>query len=166
VASRRTLVRGGITLAVLAAMAAAMVVSPAGAHITTFGHLKKHVKKIAKQEATKVFDSKIGPATAPLQEEADLLYATVNNAGVGGVTLVHGRGVTQVLSFAATIVEFNRSVTDCTANATYGGNPTNDAFASVEYGSEPDRINVWLTDASGNLVFGTGEMFHLIVVCP
>ena len=53
-AQRRTLVRGGITLAVLAALAGAMVVAPAGAHVTSkFGHLKKHIKKIAKQEANK-----------------------------------------------------------------------------------------------------------------
>jgi hypothetical protein len=166
VASRRTLVRGGITLAVLAAMAAAMVVSPAGAHITTFGHVKKHIKKIAKKEATTVFDSKIGPATAPFQEEADLLYATVNNAGVGGATLVHGRGVTEVIPFAATVVVFERPVNNCTPTVTYGGDPNDGMSASVEYGTDPNRLTVWLFDDTGTFVFGTGVMFHLIVVCP
>jgi hypothetical protein len=59
-AGKRSLVRGGITLAVLAALAAAMVVAPAGAHVTgKFGHLKKHMKQVA----TKVFNQKIGSAT-------------------------------------------------------------------------------------------------------
>lgn len=157
--------RGAVSLAILVGLGAALVASPAGAH---FLHPSKgQVKKVAKKEATKVFNQKIGPATAPFQTEADLMYATVNNAGAAGATLVHGRGVTAVIPFVATIVEFNQTVTDCTATATYAGNPTNDTFASVEYSStNPNHLIVWLIDDTGALVSGTGEMFHLIVVCP
>jgi hypothetical protein len=82
-AGKRSLVRGGITLAVLAALAAAMVVAPAGAHVTgKFGHLKKHIKRIAKKQATQVFNQKIGPATANLQTACSdgsvSAYAVIN----------------------------------------------------------------------------------------
>lgn len=59
-AGKRSLVRGGITLAVLAALAGGMVMAPAGAHVTgKFAHLKKHMRQVAK----KVFNQKIGSAS-------------------------------------------------------------------------------------------------------
>jgi hypothetical protein len=76
-AAKRSLVRGGITLAVLAALAGAMVVAPAGAHVTgKFGHLKKHIKKIA----NKTFDQKIGPATEPFLKKPDNIAVAQQNA--------------------------------------------------------------------------------------
>ena len=156
--------RGAVSLAVLVGLGAALVASPAGAH---FLHPSKaQVKKVAKKEATKVFDQKIGPATAPFQEEADLLYATVNNAGASGVTLVHGRGVTELIPFVATVMRFNRPVNNCAATATYAGDPNDGMSASVEYGNDPDQLNVWLFNDAGNFVSGAGFMFHVIVVCP
>jgi hypothetical protein len=68
VAQRRTLVRGGITLALLAALAGAMVVAPAGAHVTgKFAHLKKHMRQVAK----KVFNQKIGSASVANADQLD-----------------------------------------------------------------------------------------------
>jgi hypothetical protein len=163
VKSRRTW-RGVLTLALVGGLSAALIVSPVGA---AFNPTRAKIKKIAKKEATKVFNEKIGPATAPFQEEADLLYGTINNAGATGVTLVHGRGITQVIPFVATIVEFERPVNNCTPTATYGGDPNDGMSASVEYDSvNPNRLIVWLFDEFGNFVSGTGVMFHMIVVCP
>jgi hypothetical protein len=58
-------VRPVLVLAVLGAFAAAMVISPASAHITTFGHLKKHIKriakKVAKKQATTIVQTTVGP---------------------------------------------------------------------------------------------------------
>jgi hypothetical protein len=67
-ARKRSLVRGGITLAVLAALAGAMVVAPAGAHVTSkFGHLKKHMTQVA----NKVFNQKITTAKAGDADKLD-----------------------------------------------------------------------------------------------
>ena len=74
--AKRSLVRGGITLAVLAGLAAAMVVAPAGAHVTgKFGHLKKHIKQISKKQANQVFNQNIGPATAPFLKKTESVVA-------------------------------------------------------------------------------------------
>jgi hypothetical protein len=47
--ARKPWLRGVVTLGLVGAVAASLLISPAGAHITTFGHLKKHIKKIANQ---------------------------------------------------------------------------------------------------------------------
>jgi hypothetical protein len=91
VAQRRTLVRGGITLAVLAALAGAMVVAPAGAHVTSkFGHLKKHIKKIAKQEANK--------AVAADNAAAEGIFASFQD---GPVDIPNGGGTIASLNVPA-----------------------------------------------------------------
>ena len=162
---RTSLVRGLVALAVLGALASAMIVAPAGAHVTgKFGHLKKHINQIAKKQANQVFDSKIGPATAPFQAKSDLLFAVVDSAGVNPV-LVNGRGVTGLIGFVATIVTFNRNVNNCAATATYEGGP-DDTYAEVEYDTDPNELLVWLEDDTGAFVSGAGTSFHLIVICP
>jgi hypothetical protein len=50
---RGTWIRGTVTLGVIGVLAAAMLISPAGAHLGKFGHLKSHIKKIAKKVAQK-----------------------------------------------------------------------------------------------------------------
>jgi hypothetical protein len=50
---RRTWLRGGITLGVVGIVAAALLMSPAGAHIDGWPHLKGHIKKIATRIAKK-----------------------------------------------------------------------------------------------------------------
>ena len=162
---RTSLVRGIVALAVLGALASAMIVAPAGAHVTgKFGHLKKHINKIATKQANQVFDSKIGPATAPFQLESDLLFAVVDSPGVNPV-LLSGRGVTELIGFVGTVVEFNRNVSNCAATASYGEGP-DDTYAEVQYDTDPTRLIVWLEDDTGAFVSGAGTSFHLIVVCP
>ena len=66
-------IRGAVSLAVLAGLAAALIASPATAH---FLHPSKaQVKKVAKKVATKVFNSKIGGASVANA-------AAVNGVGV------------------------------------------------------------------------------------
>jgi hypothetical protein len=162
-ARNRTLTRGAVVLAVLGLTAGALIAGPAGA---AFNPTRAKIKKIANKQATKVFDSKIGPATAPFEEEADLLYATVNNAGAAGVTLVQGRGVTAVTPFVATILDFERPVNNCAATATYAGSPNDDVWATVQAGGNDSQLYVWLIDDAGALQSGAGMMFHLILLCP
>jgi hypothetical protein len=54
-----------LTLGLVGAVAASLLISPAGAHITTFGHLKGHIKKIARKvarrEARTIVTTTIGP---------------------------------------------------------------------------------------------------------
>jgi hypothetical protein len=163
---RASLVRGLVALAVLGALASAMIVAPAGAHVTRkFGHLKKHINQIATKQANQVFDSKIGPATAPFQAKSDLLFAVVTNAGSATAALVRSRGATGVGAFFVTDVSFNRAVNNCawTATAEEGVNNTTNAIA--ELGGDNNTIRVTLTDDAGGLVLGAGETFHLVVVC-
>jgi hypothetical protein len=162
---RTSLVRGLVALAVLGALAGAMIVSPVGAAAPlTKAKVKKIATKIATKTANNVFDSKIGPATAPFQAKSDLLFAVVDSAGVNPV-LVNGRGVTGLIGFVATIVTFNRNVNNCAATATYEGGP-DDTYAEVEYDTDPNELLVWLEDDTGAFVSGAGTSFHLIVICP
>lgn len=62
---RHTWVRGMVTLAVIGGLAGALVASPVGAAFTP---TKAKIKKIAKKEATKVFNSLIGSAIANKQD--------------------------------------------------------------------------------------------------
>jgi hypothetical protein len=86
--------RGAVSLAVLVGLAAALVASPATAH---FLHPSKgQVKKVAKKEATKVFNTKfpgafdeaIAPIEAANQDKcvdgAVLAFATINGSTVTG----------------------------------------------------------------------------------
>ncbi len=65
-----------------------------------------------------------------------------------------------------TVVEFPRPVDNCTATATYGGDPNDDVFAEVQYDANPARLTVWLEDETGAFVSGAGMIFHMIVICP
>jgi hypothetical protein len=47
--ARKPWLRGAIALGVMGAMAASVLISPASAHLGKFGHMKKHIKKIATQ---------------------------------------------------------------------------------------------------------------------
>src|SRR5687767_6108611 len=77
---RRGWLRPVLVLGVLGAFAAAMLISPASAHITTFGHLKKHIKKIAKQvakkQATTIVQTTVGP-TLFIEETEVIRYGLV-----------------------------------------------------------------------------------------
>jgi hypothetical protein len=100
-AAKPSLVRGGITLAILAALAGAMVVAPAGAHVTgKFGHLKKHINKIAKKRANQVFNQKIGPATSGFQPKCSdgsvIAYALINVDAVISAATTGGFATTGV----------------------------------------------------------------------
>jgi hypothetical protein len=76
---KRLWVRGAITLGILVAFAAAMVVAPAGAHITSkFGHLKKHIKKIAKTEANTAANNAVAADNAA----AEGVFASFKNGPV------------------------------------------------------------------------------------
>jgi hypothetical protein len=170
--------RGVVTLGLVGAVAAGMVVAPAGAHLTNkFGHLKKHINQIAKKQANQVFDSKIGSASVAnadkldnldsgdFQKTSDLLFAVVNNAGTATATLVRGRGATGVSAFFVTNVSFNRPINTCawTATSETGGDQT---FATVDPGPDNSTVTVTLFDDTGTVEANTGEVFHLVVVCP
>jgi hypothetical protein len=74
----RTLGRGVAVLAALGLVAGALIVSPVGAAAPV---TKKKVKKIA----TKVFNKKIGPATAPFLKKTDSVVAFQKDS-TGGST--------------------------------------------------------------------------------
>jgi hypothetical protein len=74
--------RGAVSLAVLVGLGAALVASPAGAH---FLHPSKaQVKKVAKKQATKVFNSLFPSASTGLQAKCAngtvLAYALIDDA--------------------------------------------------------------------------------------
>jgi len=52
--------RGVVTLGVVGVVAAALLISPAGAHLGKFGHLKAHIKKIAKKVAKQEAATAVG----------------------------------------------------------------------------------------------------------
>ena len=161
--SRRTLLRGAVTLGLVGAFAAAMVVVPAGAHVTRrLSHLYKHLDKRYVNEGDKAADSNKldGLDSSAFQQEADLLFAVVNNAGDATVQIVRGRGATSVIPFIASIVTFNRPVDTCAWTATAEGNRYAHAVLNAN-----DQIAVFLRDAGGAFVTGVGERFHLVVVC-
>lgn len=88
-------VRPILVLGVLGAFAAAILISPASAHITSFGHLKKHIKKIAKkvakQEATTIVQTTVGPTV--FIEETELLRTGPVTANSGETkTLAEANG--------------------------------------------------------------------------
>jgi hypothetical protein len=92
---RRGWLRPALVLGVLGAFAAAMLISPASAHITTFGHLKKHIKKIAKKvakkEATTIVQTTVGPTV--FIEETELFRSGPVTANSGETeTLVEANG--------------------------------------------------------------------------
>jgi len=71
--------RGALTLALVGGLAAALVTSPVGAAFTP---TKAKIKKIAKKEATKVFNGKIGGAIGGKQDKCAegtvIAYALIN----------------------------------------------------------------------------------------
>jgi hypothetical protein len=74
---KRTLGRGVAVLAALALVAGALIVSPVGAAAPV---TKKKVRKIA----TKVFNKKIGPATAPFEaKSSDIVVFQKDGKGTG-----------------------------------------------------------------------------------
>jgi hypothetical protein len=172
---RASLMRGVVALAILGALAGAMIVSPVGAAAPL---TKAKVKKIAKKEATKVFNSKIGTAKAgdadkldgldsnAFQQTDDLLFAVVTDAGSATASLVRGRGATGVGAFFVTDVSFNRTVNNCAWTATAEEDSDNATNAVAELAIDNSTIRVTLTDDAGNIVLGAGETFHLVVVCP
>jgi hypothetical protein len=58
--ARKPWLRGAIALGVMGAMAASLLISPASAHLGKFGHLKKHMKKIATQRINALVPGMIG----------------------------------------------------------------------------------------------------------
>jgi len=79
-----------LILGVLAALTAATLISPASAHITTFGHLKKHIKKIAtkvaKKQATTIVQTTVGPALF-IEEDELIRFSAQMNQGAADQTL-------------------------------------------------------------------------------
>jgi hypothetical protein len=79
-----------LVLGVLGAFAAAMLISPASAHITKFGHLKKHIKKIAtkvaKKQATTIVQTTVGP-TLFIEETELIRFSAQMNQGAADQTL-------------------------------------------------------------------------------
>jgi hypothetical protein len=67
---RKPWLRGAIALGVMGAMAASLLISPASAHLGKFGHMKKHIKKIATQRINALVPGMIG---AQAIEETELV---------------------------------------------------------------------------------------------
>jgi hypothetical protein len=106
-------------------------------------------------------------AAAVTASEAKTLFATVAPANATPV-LVRGRGATAVSPIGTGWqVTFNRDVTTCTWQATYGP-ATNTAvdsrWATVRGLSGNNTVMVVLRDDLGAQVTGAG--FHLAVFCP
>jgi hypothetical protein len=74
-----------LVIGVLGALTAALLTSPANAHLTTFSHLKQHIKKIAKKvakkQATTIVESTVGPTL--FIEETELQRFGPVTANVG-----------------------------------------------------------------------------------
>ena len=103
-----------------------------------------------------------------VQKSADLLFATVAPANAAAA-IVRGRGAVSVSRVVngSFIVTFNRDITGCTWNATYG--QPNNAFvdalwATVRGRAGNDQVGVVLRDQNGAQVDGVG--FHVAVFCP
>jgi len=83
--ARKPWLRGAIALGIMGAMAASLLVSPASAHLGKFGHLKKHIKKIARQvakkEATTIVQTTVGPTVFIEETELTRFGQIKLNAG-------------------------------------------------------------------------------------
>jgi hypothetical protein len=85
--------------------------------------------------------------------------------------MVHGRGAVSVTRIGTGFyrVTFNRDVSGCTWNASYGP-PTNATVDAIwatiggDGGAMPQQVGVVLRDAGGAQADGQG--FHLVVPCP
>lgn len=89
--ARKPWLRGVLTLGLVGAVAASLLISPAGAHITTFGHLKGHIKKIARKiarrEATTIVQTTVGP-TVFIEETELVRFGQVKlNVGAAAQTV-------------------------------------------------------------------------------
>lgn len=91
----RTLTRGAVVLAALGLVAGALIAGPAGA---AFNPTKAKIKKIAKKEATKVFNGAIGGAIAGKQDKCQpgsvLAFASVDVSAVTTGTNYTSDGLT------------------------------------------------------------------------
>jgi hypothetical protein len=89
--------RGVLTLALVGGLATALVVSPVGA---AFNPTKAKIKKIAKKQATQVFNQKIGPATSGFQPKCSdgsvIAYALINVDAVISAATTGGFATTGV----------------------------------------------------------------------
>ena len=102
---RRGWLRPVLAIGVLGALTAALMTSPANAHLTTFSHLKKHIKKIAtkiaKQQARTIVQTTVGPTL--FVEETELTRSGPVTASSGETkTLVEAQGFRWELRCTAT----------------------------------------------------------------
>lgn len=179
-----------VALLVAGVLAGSVLIQPAVAHVTKkVKHLYKHLDPRYYNVGEKVGDAntldgvdstgylktaqKAADAdkldnldSSAFQQEADLLYAVVDDAGVGSVTILRSRGTTGVSTFFITAVGFNRPINNCAWFATPEPESTGVAIAAtVSLGADNSTVNVSLWDAGGALVFDTDERFHLQVLC-
>ncbi len=120
----------------------ALVLALAGTAIA-FNPTKKNVKNVAKKQATKVFDSKIGGATVTKATSADTATTAANSTTTGGQTvhklftkIATGTGATTVLqvqgltlSVACAGGNIQFSATTSVNNSDFGSTATNGGAA-------------------------------------
>lgn len=102
--ARKPWLRGAIALGVMGAMAASLLISPASAHLGKFGHLKKHIKKIATQRINAL-------VPAIVTQVGDPRYTAKENVETFSAVL-DANGATQTLATNGPLRLFAR----CTIN--------------------------------------------------
>jgi hypothetical protein len=158
-------------------LAGSVLLTPVGAHITSFNHLKAshfYTKKAADTRFVNVGEKVLSAATADTAAKAatatnadtaknadtldgvdstafaqtsSVLFAVVSSAGA----LVHGRGVTSTTRLGAGEyrVFFNRDVSNCATGASIGG-----------YATGPDTNTGFVIGTAQATVRGTGPGFN------
>jgi hypothetical protein len=110
-----------------------------------------------------------GLASSSYAQKGETLFATVAPAS-SAAQVLRGRGAISVEREAVGFykVKFNRDISGCTWEATYG-TPGNEAvsgaiWATVRGVGGPDEVGVVLYDTAANLADGKG--FTVVVFCP
>ena len=110
-----------------------------------------------------------GLASSSYAQKGETLFATVAPAS-SAAQVLRGRGAISVEREAAGFykVKFNRDISGCTWEATYG-TPGNEAvngalWATVRGVGGSDEVGVVLYDTSANLADGKG--FTIVALCP
>lgn len=106
--ARKPWLRGVITLGVIGVVGASLIASPVGAHLGKFGHLKKHIRQIARKVANQRINALV---PGMITTVGDARYTALENVETFS-TVLDANGATQTLATNGPLRLFAR----CTIN--------------------------------------------------
>jgi hypothetical protein len=148
-----------LAIGVLGALTAALLTSPANAHLTTFSHLKQHIKKIAtkiaKKQARTIVQTTVGP-TIFIEETELVRFGPINlNLGQNQTIGTFGAGS---FTFTARCVDSagsTQGIVEITTSRNNSAMQSNDDdFDDFDTGDTA----WWAEDTGGLTATGTQEI--------